>query len=52
MAAYIVALNSGTHADATAAQNAITGAGATITETYSLNLNCTKHLFHLRISLF
>lgn len=38
MAAYIVALNSGTHADATAAQNAITGAGATITETYSFNL--------------
>ena len=38
MAAYIVALDSGTHADATAAQSAITGAGATITETYSFNL--------------
>ena len=38
MAVYIVALNSGTHADATAAQNAITGAGATITETYNFNL--------------
>lgn len=38
MAVYIVALDSGTHADATAAQNAITGAGATITETYSFNL--------------
>ena len=46
MAVYIVALDSGTHADASAAESAITGAGATITETYKFNLtykiDCTS----------
>jgi subtilisin family serine protease len=38
MAVYIVALDSGTHASNTAAENAITGAGATISQTYNFNL--------------
>ena len=38
MANYIVEMDSGVHADATAAQSAITGAGASITTTFSLNL--------------
>tara|TARA_X000000950_G_C13906598_1_gene657137 strand:+ start:16 stop:1539 length:1524 start_codon:yes stop_codon:yes gene_type:complete len=46
MAVYIVALDSGTHADATAAESAITGAGASITKTYKFNLtykiDCTS----------
>ena len=42
MAVYIVALDSGTHADATAAESAITGAGASITKTYKFNLTYKK----------
>ena len=38
MAVYIVALDSGTHASNTAAESAITGAGATISQTYNFNL--------------
>jgi subtilisin family serine protease len=38
MANYIVEMDSGVHADATAAQSAITGAGASITTTFSLSL--------------
>ena len=38
MATYIVAMDPSVYADSTAAESAITGAGATITKTYSLNL--------------
>ena len=38
MAVYIVALDSGTHASNSAAESAITGAGATISQTYNFNL--------------
>ena len=38
MAEYIVAMDPSTHADASAAQTAITSTGATISKTYSFSL--------------
>ena len=38
MANYIVEMDSGVHADASAASSAITGSGASITTTFSLSM--------------